>query len=75
MQLVWGIITKMNPFDFYKHITESIPNYLMFVVFSIVMIFALNVCISFVTEQIIKIVLAIRAPINSAVTIKKADEE
>ena len=74
MQLVWVIIHTMNPFDFYKHITESIPNYLMFVVFSVIVVFAINVVISFATEQIIKIVLAIRAPINSAVTINKDQE-
>ena len=64
----------MNLLDFYKHITETIPNYLMFVVFSVIVVFAINVVISFATEQIIKIVLAIRAPINSAVTINKDQE-
>ena len=75
MMPIWlSINFKMNLLDFYKHITETIPNYLMFVVFSVIVVFAINVVISFATEQIIKIVLAIRAPINSAVTINKDQE-
>jgi hypothetical protein len=54
----------MNAFDFYKLITDSIPSYLMFVAFMFTMYMVSSIFIAFCTEQFIKIVISIRAPIT-----------
>lgn len=60
-------------FDFYKHITETIPNYLMFVTFMVVVYMLFCMCVTFVTDQLIKVILAMRAPLV-APTIKTTVE-
>jgi|TARA_R110000868_G_scaffold7148_2_gene39266 hypothetical protein len=53
-------------FDFYKHITESIPNYLMFVLFMVVAYMLFCMVTTFATDLVIKVILAIRAPMPPA---------
>ena len=62
--------------NFYKHITETIPNYLMFVVFMVVAYMLFCMVTTFTTDLIIKVILAIRAPIPpAAVKVTKVDQE
>ena len=49
----------------FKHITNSIPEYLMFLVFLIILYVFVAALIKLITDSIIKVVLSIRAPITS----------
>lgn len=49
----------------FKQITNSIPEYLMFLVFLIILYVFAAALIKLITDSIIKVVLAIRAPITS----------
>jgi hypothetical protein len=60
--IVCYALSSMNAFDFYKLITDSIASYLMFVAFMFAMYMLSSIFIAFCTEQIIKIVISIRAP-------------
>lgn len=59
------VIIDMN--NFYKTITESVPNYIMFIT---LIVLGYSMCVAFVKilcENIIKVILAVRAPIVSCV--------
>lgn len=49
----------------FKQITNSIPEYLMFLVFLIILYVFVAALIKLITDSIIKVVLSIRAPITS----------
>lgn len=55
--------------DFYKHITETVHNYLMFLVFVTVIYLIFCLTATYVTDLMIKVILAIRAPMPP-VTVK-----
>ena len=62
--------------DFYKHITETIPNYLTFVLFMVIAYMLFCMVTTFATDLIIKVILAIRAPMPpAAVKVTKVDQE
>ena len=62
--------------DFYKHITETIPNYLTFVLFMVIAYMLFCMVTTFATDLIIKVILAIRAPMSpAAVKVTKVDQE
>jgi len=62
--------------DFYKHITESIPNYLVFVLFVVIAYVLFCMVTSFVTNLIIKVILAIRVPVPATtVKVTKVDDQ
>ena len=62
--------------DFYKHITETIPNYLTFVLFMVIFYMLFCMITTFATDLIIKVILAIRAPMPpAAVKVTKVDQE
>ena len=62
--IVCYALSSMNVFDFYKLITDSIASYLMFVAFMFAMYLMSSIFIAFCTEQFIKIIISIRAPIT-----------
>lgn len=62
--------------DFYKHITETIPNYLTFVLFMVIAYMLFCMITTFATDLIIKVILAIRAPMPPAtVKVAKVEEQ
>lgn len=62
--------------DFYKHITETIPNYLTFVLFMVIAYMLFCMITTFTTDLIIKVILAIRAPMPPAnIKVTKVDQE
>lgn len=54
----------MNVFDFYKSITGSIADYLIFIASMAVLYLAFSVIVSFLVDQFCKIIMFIRAPIR-----------
>jgi len=69
-------IALRHMLDFYKHITESIPNYLVFVLFVVIAYVLFCMVTSFVTNLIIKVILAIRVPVPAAtVKVTKVDDQ
>jgi hypothetical protein len=56
----------------FKQIASSIPEYLMFLLLLIILYVFVGALVKLITESIIKVILAIRAPITFKV---KGDEE
>ena len=57
-------IYHMNVFDFYKSITGSIADYLIFIASMAVLYLAFSVIVTFLVDQFCKIIMFIRAPIR-----------
>jgi len=69
--MVQGLLNLSNMLstDFaalFKHVTGSISDYVMFLVFLFVLYLFVSIFIKLITESIISIVIAIRAPITSS---------
>ena len=54
----------MTIFDCYKLITDSIPSYLIFLAMLAIIYLFICLTLSYITECICKIIIAIRAPIS-----------
>ena len=66
-------IVSMLSTDFaalFKHVTDNITTYVMFIAMMFMMYMLFVAIMKIITENIIKIILAIRAPINGGVSIK-----
>ena len=71
----WCTMMLMTIVDLYKHITETIPNYLTFLVLMALIYLFFCLTLSYVTECVCKIIIAIRAPITASRPPEKPDDE
>ena len=60
--------------ELFKHITNNISTYLMFIVMMVMAYMLFVAIMRVITDNIIKIVLAVRAPINGGVSIKAEEK-
>ena len=64
----------MTIYDFYKFITEDYRHYSVFLIFSIILFFCIRNIINYCVDQMIRIILSIRAPIGRVGTVTMEDE-
>lgn len=65
----------MTVYDFYKFITEDYRHYSVFLIFAIILFFVIRNMINYCVDQLIRIILSIRAPITRVndITIDQED--
>lgn len=62
----------MTIYDFYKYVTEDYKNYALFLVAASIIYFVIRNLISYVTDNIVRVILTSRAPLSS-ITFKNND--
>jgi len=65
----------MTIYDFYKFITEDYRHYSVFLIFAIILFFVIRNMINYCVDQLIRIILSIRAPITRAADITFDQED